>query len=77
MASIKGRTQRPATTDTGDIPTFVRLREDVRSVLDRGAAAMNTSLSAFVEELVRRAEKDERGLPVWVPAQLPYDGDAA
>ena len=55
---------RPAFSEHGSIPTFVRLPVDVRDIAQREADKEGISLSSFIRAAVARAVRSDYADPV-------------
>lgn len=65
MGAVKGRTHRRQGQGGTEI-LYARIDQDVMAMLDAGAAAAGCSRVAYLQELLSRMPRDERGVPPWL-----------
>ena len=65
MGAVKGRAHRRHGRGGTEI-LYARVDQDVMDLLDTGAAASGLSRVAYLQELLSRMPRDERGIPPWL-----------
>jgi hypothetical protein len=65
MGAVKGRIHRRPGRGGTEI-LYARVDEDVMAMLDAGASAAGCSRVAYLQELLSRMPRDERGVPPWL-----------
>ena len=65
MSAIKGRPRRPL--QEPGVVVQARVSPETRAKAHKTAAALNVSLTAYVERLIAHDQLDESGRPVWWP----------
>lgn len=68
---MSNRTRKGRGTATDAVSLFVKVDPAVRAKVDHMAASLDVSLTRLMEELVRRAEVDTHGRPMWWPEIVP------
>lgn len=72
MSALKGRRRRPTTASgTAAVSLQARVSPEAKSIADRAAAALGVSLASYLDELLRRTERETPdGMPAWVVERI-------